>query len=227
VLTEAWLYDKEQCAHIRRYMTWIFEYMEDHNISFCRPTPRKKRRTRNGSAHFQLTPSTDPFDDSYPQHLAPIVLVLDIRLTGNTGYYFVDHPAQTIFWLEPYDYSLAVGEVHTDYSTTLIGLEMKSHYWTHNDLFPHLYELEEKDLQEVDDMVGFAIGDALTSLTGSATIFNPEQLKQLQKIIHRYDMKRWERRRKSVGERRMICRVLADVCECLTRTHLGRVLIIL
>lgn len=194
--------------------------MNDHDISFRNSTPsqhvslpRRKRRTRNGSTHFQSNTQNDPFDDHYPQHLASTVLVLDMRLTGNTGYYFVSHPTQTIFWLDPYDFSIAVGEVRVDYTTTMIGLEMKSHYWTHNDLFPHLYELEEKDIEEADDMIGFAIGDALTSLTGVATIYNPEQLKQLQSVIHRYEVKRWEKRRKSVGERRMICRVISDFCK--------------
>ncbi|KAJ3505990.1 hypothetical protein NMY22_g17391 [Coprinellus aureogranulatus] len=219
VLTEAWLYDQEQCAHIHDYMRQIFKYMKDHNVSFDKatpsqfisPSPRKKRRTRNGSTHFQSSTSNDPFDESYPQQLAPIVLVLDIRLTGNTGYYFVSHPTRTIFWLDPFDYSIAVGEVHIDHPTTLIGVEMKCHYWIHNDLFPHLYELDDKDIEDIDDMVGFAIGDALTSLTGVVTVYNPDQLKQLQSIIHRYEQKRWEKRRRSVGERRMICRVMADL----------------
>lgn len=224
MLTEAWLYDPEQYEHIGNYMRQIFRYMGDNDISFrnskgsYHPSaiPRKKRRTRNGSMHFQQNTSNDPLEDFYPQHLAPVVLVLDRRLTGNMGYYFVSHPTQTIFWLDPFDYSLAVGEVRVPYSKTMIGLEMKAHYWSHNDLFPHLYELEEKDIDEVDDMIGFAIGDALTSMTSAATIFSPEQLKQLQSIVHRYGMKRWEKRRRSVGERRMICRVISDFCESST-----------
>lgn len=223
MLTEAWLYDAEQYEQISRYMKQIFQYMSKHNVSFGNSTPspyvvaspRKKRRTRNGSSHFQTSTSNDASDDYYPQHLAPVVLVLELRLSGNAGYYFVSHPTQTIFWLDPFDFSLAVGELHVEYTTTMVGLEMKSHYWTHNDFFPHLYELEEKDIDEVDDMIGFAIGDALTSVRSATTIFSPEQLKQLQAIVHRYDMKRWQKRRRSVGERRMIFRVISDFCKSL------------
>jgi hypothetical protein len=35
---------------------------------------------------------------------------------------------------------------------------MKSHYWYHNELFPQFYEVDDDDIDEIDDMVGYAMG---------------------------------------------------------------------
>jgi hypothetical protein len=74
------------------------------------------------------------------------------------GYYFVDHPNQTLFWLEPFDFTYMLMEVRVKWTDWLVGQMMKSHYWYHNELFPHLYELDEDDIDEIDDIVGYAMG---------------------------------------------------------------------
>ncbi|KAF5342099.1 hypothetical protein D9611_001707 [Ephemerocybe angulata] len=66
------------------YMGQIFDYMTRNDIAFRRPLkPTKKRGSEERK--------------TYPQDIAPVVLVLEFRLTGRIGYYFVSHPTQTLF----------------------------------------------------------------------------------------------------------------------------------
>ncbi|KAF6764327.1 hypothetical protein DFP72DRAFT_799998 [Ephemerocybe angulata] len=191
VLTEAWIYDQEIYTRLQDCMGQIFAYMTRNDIAFPRPPkPTKKRGSRERK--------------TYPQDIAPVVLVLEFRLTGRIGYYFVSHTTQTLFWLDPFDFGYMLGEVHVEQTEWLVGLQMRSHYWYHNDLFPHLYELSERDLGEADDFVG-------ASTTEPRDL---NELKFMQGIVHRYEGKKWERRRMSHGERRVICELL-DLFSCL------------
>lgn len=126
-------------------MGHIYQYMESKGIAFPRPG------------------SNDLPEDAYicPQDLTPVVLVLEFKLSGNIGYYFVSHPTKTLFWLDPFDFSDMLGELHIKHTEWLVGLQMKSHYWTHNDYFPHFYELKQEDLEEIEDLLATAIGGKL------------------------------------------------------------------
>ncbi|KAJ2925409.1 hypothetical protein H1R20_g11698, partial [Candolleomyces eurysporus] len=208
VLTEAWIYEDDVFEELQRYMNAIFAYMKEHNVSFPRPAqpfqkrdnPRKSaRRKRSSGDHWEEGEHAET-----PQDLAPVVLVLEFRLTGRVGYYFVDHPNQTLFWLEPFDFTYMLMEVRAQWSDWLVGLQMKSHYWYHNELFPHLYELVDDDVDEIDDIVGYAAGDLLAG-PHSTVNWNPDVLRSLQTMLHRYEKKDLKRRRRSVGERRTIC----------------------
>ena len=86
------------------------------------------------------------------------VLVLDLRRSGKYGYYFVDHMGQRLFWFDDYDFSWAAGEVHVEHADSIIGMEMKRHYWRHNEKYPHLYVLTEEDLEEIDNLINFPLG---------------------------------------------------------------------
>ncbi|KAJ2925418.1 hypothetical protein H1R20_g11700, partial [Candolleomyces eurysporus] len=100
-------------------------------------------------------------------------------------------------------------EVRVQWSDWLVGLQMKSHYWYHNELFPHFYELVDDDIDEVADIVEYAMGDLFTS-SQSAVLYDPDELGYLQTMVHRYEQKDPKRRRRSVGERRGICRILSS-----------------
>lgn len=134
----------------------IFRYMRDRGVSFpvTQQTLPEWETPRKG----RFAPEDTAEEKWYFQDYAPVVLVLELRLTGNCGYYFVDHAGQRLFWLEDYDFSWAAGEVHVGHSDSIIGMEMKRHYWRHNEYFPHLYEFTEKDLEEMDDMITFTFG---------------------------------------------------------------------
>ena len=145
VLTEAWIYDQEIYDRLTEYMGLIYRYMGRNGVTFPRPALNELPK----DIHL------------YPQDLAPVVLVLEFKLSGNVGYYFVSHPTKALFWLDPFDFSEMLGEVHIRHTEWLVGLQMKSHYWTHNDYFPHLYELKHDDLEEAEDLLATAIGGQL------------------------------------------------------------------
>lgn len=57
---------------------------------------------------------------------------------------------------------------------------MKSHYWYHNELFPHLYQLTPENLNEIEDILTFAIGgmciiSGLQILRNSPSPCHPKQ----------------------------------------------------
>ncbi|RXW23284.1 hypothetical protein EST38_g2559 [Candolleomyces aberdarensis] len=216
ILTEAWIYEDDVFEELQRYMKAIFFYMKENDISFPRPAsqpPQKPDNPRNLTCrkrsygdHWEEGEHVEP-----PQDLAPVVLVLEFRLTGRVGYYFADHPSQTLFWLEPFDFIHMLSEVRVEWDNWLVGLQMKNHYWYHNELFPHLYELADDDMDEIDDIVGYAMGDIFTS-SRSAVHWDPDKLGYLQTMVHRYEQKDPKRRRRSVGERRTIYRILSSFC---------------
>ncbi|KAJ2925396.1 hypothetical protein H1R20_g11697, partial [Candolleomyces eurysporus] len=212
VLTEAWIYEDDVFEELQCYMKAIFAYMKEHNVSFPPAQPSQKRGNPRNSARRKRS-SGDHWEEGEhaetPQDLAPVVLVLEFRLTGRVGYYFVDHPSQTLFWLEHFDFTYMLMEMRGEWTDWLVGLQMKSHYWYHNELFPHLYELVEDDIHEIDDVVGYAMGDALTS-SRTTVNWTPDILKHLQTMVHRYEQKDPMRRRRSVGERRTICRIFSS-----------------
>lgn len=167
MITEAWLHDAELKEQVEGYMYQIFEYMLNAGLYF-----RVREEAPNQSDGASKSTASSFYEEEqtgyqYFQATAPVVLVLEVRLSGSVGYYFVDHPRRRLFWLDEMDFSFEVGEVRIEHNNSTIGLEMQSHYWKHNDYFPHLYELTLKDLVEIDDMIAFALGGKQPSWTCS------------------------------------------------------------
>jgi hypothetical protein len=139
---------------VERYVVAIFQFMHEKTISF--------RGGEAGTRPTQPSPLTGHGEGEmvwdYFQNSAPVVLVLEARLSGNFGYYFADHTRRRLFWLDEYDFTYCAGEVHVEHTETSLGLEMRSQYWKHNELFPQLYELTSGDLVEFSDMIGFVLG---------------------------------------------------------------------
>ncbi|KAJ3522958.1 hypothetical protein NMY22_g11662 [Coprinellus aureogranulatus] len=202
VLTEAWIYKPGEENAIQDAMEQLFKYMAKGNLSF-----RQRRHGGSDQGHFGRN-----------QHRNPVVLVLELRLTGNIGYYFVDHRKQRLFWLETFDFSFDISEVNIDHTDAHVGLKMRSQYWTHNEFFPDFYELTEVDLTEIDNLLGFALGgmlayiierpvlsditgtDLITSNSSAITLFTADQLKYCQETLYRYDGKVASRRIQSTGD---------------------------
>ncbi|KAJ3526031.1 hypothetical protein NMY22_g10331 [Coprinellus aureogranulatus] len=97
--------------------------------------------------------------------------------------------------------------------STGVKTMMKCHYWKHNEFFPNVYELGKEDIEEVDGMIRFVIGDTLTNPTGVTKLYNLEDLNMLCSTIRDYyddSLENRKMRRKRVGERQMICRVISQ-----------------
>ncbi|TFK26151.1 hypothetical protein FA15DRAFT_667829 [Coprinopsis marcescibilis] len=140
-------------------------------------------------------------------------LVLELRNSGNCGYYFVNHQKRCLFWLDSFDYSDMVQHVRIKHTTSHVGLQMLSHYWYHNELFPHLYHLTDENLHEIDDMVVFAIGDQTTSGNNSISTFEMDTLKQAQSTIMHFRHKDSTIRNISVGAAWFIFRLFTTFYE--------------
>jgi hypothetical protein len=125
--------------------------MEERGVPNLRPA---------GSAFTNIRSNKRSYSNDfiYTQDMAPVVLVLELKLSGYVGYYFVSHETQSVFWLDPFNLGELMVDLRVEYTDWMAGLQMKSLYWYHNDLFPHLYELRDDDIQELEDMVEFAIG---------------------------------------------------------------------
>lgn len=83
MITEAWLYDQECCEEVERYMNSVFKYLRDNRKSLSQEKLFFFERERPHTDYFQIQ--------------APVVLVLELRLSGSCGYYFVDHKTKRLF----------------------------------------------------------------------------------------------------------------------------------
>jgi hypothetical protein len=157
VVTEAWIYDDDILEQVEHYMGKIFEFMQKNDVYF-RPKAAlvvpEQARSREGGM------TQDEVGCRYLQDSAPTILVLDARLSGRFGYYFVNHLHRRLFWLDEYDFTWCMGEVHVNHTLSSIGLEMMSQYWGHVEYFPHLYEFTPNDLVKFDDMISTTLGGA-------------------------------------------------------------------
>ncbi|KJA18441.1 hypothetical protein HYPSUDRAFT_45303 [Hypholoma sublateritium FD-334 SS-4] len=119
----------------------------------------------------------DKYRITLPSH--DVCLVLEFRQSGRCGYYFVDHRTRCLFWLEKYDAMEFLAQVRVQYTPSLIGNEMKSLYWLHNEYFPQARKFPEDAVIELQDILIHAIGDSLTSPQNTS----PYGLDDLQKMI--------------------------------------------
>ncbi|EMD42073.1 hypothetical protein CERSUDRAFT_110625 [Gelatoporia subvermispora B] len=93
------------------------------------------------------------------------------KAAGGYRYYFVDHDAQTEFWLQDIEMaSLSIPEVSSTYHMKHI---LQNHYWTHVEFFP--YKSVPKHLRiRLADLLRHARADQMTSKT-STFPYNAQQ----------------------------------------------------
>ncbi|KAF9010175.1 hypothetical protein BDQ17DRAFT_1004707 [Cyathus striatus] len=116
----------------------------------------------------------------WPADDTSIELVLELRQTERYGYYFVDHTHRCLFWPEDFDFIDFISEVKVNYTTSHVGKETISHYWFHNEMFPHILDVPEDAIEELIDTIIHAIGDSLTSKTSTA----PYDMDHLHKMLN-------------------------------------------
>ncbi|KAJ7610482.1 hypothetical protein FB45DRAFT_942568 [Roridomyces roridus] len=103
-----------------------------------------------------------------------IDLVLDLRQPNEVGYYFVDHSARTIFWLDVFNMNALEGWQMVD------GIEEESHILLISDIstrqhceyFPVAVPASPALVQVLCDMIVFGIGDTMTSPTTTQSFSN-------------------------------------------------------
>jgi hypothetical protein len=99
-------------------------------------------------------------------------LVLDLQRGDDgeilCGYYFVDHAARLLFWLEAFDISPLLSEVQGATMPSHIRHELESQYWQHWELYPIGRTLTSHLVMELKEILVHASGDSLTSQTSTA-----------------------------------------------------------
>ncbi|KAJ3504330.1 hypothetical protein NMY22_g17962 [Coprinellus aureogranulatus] len=185
-------------------MDQISRCLVQEGISF-RPNVTRPGEYDSASGKNQKTRDAEGADKEglhYDQYRFPVVLVLEVRLSGKVGYYFAHHPMRRLFWLEDFNISYNMGGVGVDRTNPHVGWEMRSQYWAHNEFFSDFYKLTEGDLVEIDNMLSFALGDQIISEMNSNnfTAFTPDQLRFMQQMLREFKEKPADTRQRSVGD---------------------------
>ncbi|GLB41316.1 putative expressed protein [Lyophyllum shimeji] len=98
------------------------------------------------------------------------------------GYYYACASTRSLFWLEKYDISRFLDEIHGEIDPMHIKLYLEYEYWCHWDLFPNVTNATS----EMFDLVSNTIADARTDvLTSKQTTVNHsmEDLKEMADIV--------------------------------------------
>ncbi|KAJ2914628.1 hypothetical protein MD484_g5809, partial [Candolleomyces efflorescens] len=120
---------------------------------------------------------SDYVDGNHISFPPNVYLVLELRQTGRYGYYFVNHDEKCLFWLEPFDFSHLLVPLEIASTDSHVSLLMQSHYWYHNELFPHVYEIDNMKLNEITDMLVYSIGDLVMAGDNSLVSVNLKTLR--------------------------------------------------
>ncbi|KAJ6473234.1 hypothetical protein C8R45DRAFT_1012712, partial [Mycena sanguinolenta] len=99
-----------------------------------------------------------------------IDIVLDLMTESldndECGYYFVDHSARIIFWLDPFDMSALDNwnQIPGISTPTHAKLCLEIEYWVHSQYFPTAMPISPQIVGELHDAIMYGIGDAMSSL---------------------------------------------------------------
>ncbi|KAF8884903.1 hypothetical protein CPB84DRAFT_1850531 [Gymnopilus junonius] len=115
-----------------------------------------------------------------------ICLVLESRNSRRYGYYFVDHTAQCLFWLDEFDAVDFLTPVRVEYTPSLVYHEMKALYWLHNEYFSDMRPFPEAAVLELKDTILHAIGDSLTSPSSTAP-YTIDTLTKMLEVVEKIE----------------------------------------
>ncbi|KAF9467882.1 hypothetical protein BDZ94DRAFT_913657 [Collybia nuda] len=116
-------------------------------------------------------------------------LVIEPRSSGNVGYYFADHINQVVFWPVECDIVWELKEVKVHFNETHVGHLIRSYYWRHNELFPHVHKLSANVIDEVSGTLIHAIGDSLTSSVNLSP-YSLDDLQNMLQLTHEIEKQR-------------------------------------
>ncbi|KAJ3567649.1 hypothetical protein NP233_g6226 [Leucocoprinus birnbaumii] len=182
VVTDADVLDPAIHEAVERLISHIEDYIREYNL----PYPSKK------SVHLYL--------EHYPTISA-------------FGYYFVCHAKQTLFWLDRKDTFNMVRELFTPSpNLSLVGTELRSHYWFHNEYFPHILEPPQDALLELQDLLWHATGDMVTSSKSIALSRTIEEAKGMRALVSEFVIFHQKNGYLGVGAKAIVYRFLGEFC---------------
>ncbi|KZT02873.1 uncharacterized protein LAESUDRAFT_729863 [Laetiporus sulphureus 93-53] len=98
------------------------------------------------------------------------------------SYYFVDHAAKMLFWIDDFEITEALPGLKIVQSTSHLKYAMEGYYWLHCDMFPHDVEISVDVLNEAQRVILHAIVDRVT-VSNSTIVYEKEELQQLLSVI--------------------------------------------
>ncbi|KIJ61621.1 hypothetical protein HYDPIDRAFT_189512 [Hydnomerulius pinastri MD-312] len=122
--------------------------------------------------------------DAHPP-LDELQLVIELIPTDTAvvgGYYFVNPRNRCLFWLDDFNAEFILQECKGVTSLAHKRYEIEAHYWRHVDLFPHASMLSADALDSLQQLVLFAISDAITSNVSNASAFSADVLTKILSI---------------------------------------------
>ncbi|KAJ8584356.1 hypothetical protein M405DRAFT_798136, partial [Rhizopogon salebrosus TDB-379] len=104
------------------------------------------------------------------------------RCKGGTGYYFVDHDAQILFWPQPVMSWELMSGVKGVTKKSHIRYALEAQYWKHCALFPNMRVLRGHVVERLRDMIAYAHAESITSET-SLSPFDMDELSNMLSLI--------------------------------------------
>ncbi|KAF9445937.1 hypothetical protein P691DRAFT_241096 [Macrolepiota fuliginosa MF-IS2] len=123
------------------------------------------------------------FDITYPSKETVHLYLEHYPGIAGFGYYFVDHAKRMLFWLDKMDAYEMTRELQTPSPRLeLIGMELRSQYWHHNEHFPNTFNYMQPPLTELQDILWHANGDILTS-SKSTIPYTLEEVRNMRELV--------------------------------------------
>ncbi|KAG1831953.1 hypothetical protein DFJ58DRAFT_918204 [Suillus subalutaceus] len=135
---------------------------------------------------------------SFPVNVDLVLELMDVRETITAGYYFVHHENRCLFWLQDFNATGILRECCGVTELSHIQIELEAQYCRgmvtahasrkHIDLFPHTSSLHSQALQQLQQIIRFAISDCMTSEVSAVCAFSIDVLKNTLDLIKDVDV---------------------------------------
>ncbi|KAG1851960.1 hypothetical protein F4604DRAFT_1806558 [Suillus subluteus] len=120
---------------------------------------------------------------SFPVNVDLVLELMDVGETSTAGYYFVHHENRCLFWLHDFDATGILRECCGVTELSHMQIELEAQYWKHIDLFPHTSALHSQVLQQLQQIIRFAISDCMTSEVSAVCAFSIDVLKNTLDLV--------------------------------------------
>lgn len=127
-------------------------------------------------------------NSSFPVNVDLVLELMDDVETMTAGYYFVHHKNMCLFWLQEFDATVILRECSGVTELSHKQIELEAQYWKHIDLFPHTSALNSQVLQQLQQIIRFAISDCMTSEVSAVCAFSIDVLKNTLDLIKDVDV---------------------------------------
>ncbi|KAF8838291.1 hypothetical protein BDN67DRAFT_971793 [Paxillus ammoniavirescens] len=136
-------------------------------------------QTRNLSSIDECIQSLrDKEDQVLPQPCQPppsrTQLVMQRDSAGRWCYYFIDHTSRVVFWVDPFDGTKLLRDLHGVVADSHIGYAIEMQYWHHCEDFPNCIPVNEDHVNEAWGVLSQALADRVTSESPLSTLDDDE-----------------------------------------------------